>query len=255
MKTLRAYFLGRRPYGTTFALMEGLFEARQAGEIGDVVLLLEHEPVITTGRGAKAEHVLASREFLEARGIEFHDTRRGGDVTVHAPGQLICYPILDLKPDRADVRAYVQTLTRVMQSVVAPFGIASGTIPNMIGLWADQARPSVWEGPEQAEVPVKLGAIGVRISRWVTSHGFALNLSTDLSIFSLIVPCGISEYGVASVTSLTGRAPTVHEGARVAAHGLAREFERDLKWTELTSLGEGELDSAIRKEAASPIGA
>lgn len=250
MKTLRAYFLGRRPYGSTFALMEGLFEARQRGQIGDVVLLLEHEPVITTGRGAKAEHVLASREFLEARGIEFHDTRRGGDVTVHAPGQLICYPILDLKPDRADVRAYVQTLTRVMQSVVAPFGIAAGTIPNMIGLWADRTQPSVWHGPEQAGLPVKLGAIGVRISRWVTSHGFALNLSTDLDVFSLIVPCGISEYGVASVASLSGRAPNVPEASSMAAQALAREFERELELKELTSVGEGELDASIRKEAA-----
>lgn len=251
MKTLHASFLGRRAYGQAFGLMDSLFEKRQRGVIDDVALFLEHDPVITTGRGAKAGNILASAELLGQRGVEIFETRRGGDVTVHAPGQLVGYPIVDLRPDRQDVRAYVQGLTRVMQSVCAPFGIASGTIPNMIGLWAERDDPSNWGGIETAKNPVKLGAIGVRISRWVTSHGFALNLSTDLDIFSLIVPCGISEYGVTSIQALTGQAPAVDEAAGEAALALARELGRTLRFVDLRSMPSDALEGAIC-EAAQP---
>lgn len=249
MKTLHAFFLGRRTYGPTFSLMESLFEKRQRGLVGDLALFLEHDRVITTGRGAKPGNILMAPEFLRARGVEVYETRRGGDVTLHAPGQLIGYPIVDLRPDRADVRAYVQGLTRVMQQVCAPRGIASGTIPNMIGLWADRDHPADWGGLERATTPVKLGAIGVRISRWVTSHGFALNLSTDLDLFSLIVPCGISEYGVGSIELLRGSAPSVEEAAGEAGLALARELERTLQSVDLRSVTEDELEPLIEKLA------
>src|SRR5690606_22587005 len=127
----------------------------------------------------------------------------GGDVTLHAPGQLVAYPIVSLAAHGPkDVRRYVNNLTSCMQQLVAQFGIDAGKMPDMIGLWADQANLSQWSGKERAVAPVKLGAIGVRISRWVTMHGFALNLTTDLSLFQLIVPCGISSHPVSSVEAL-----------------------------------------------------
>lgn len=206
---LNGYFLGRRAYGPTLNLMEQLFEARKSDTIEDTVLLLEHEPVITLGRGAHPENLLGSPEQLEKLGVSVVSTGRGGDVTLHAPGQLVAYPLIKLGPGRQDVRKYVNALTEVMRRLVQEFGIDAGTIDKLIGLWVDQASPEKWSGQEHAARPAKVGAIGVRISRWVTSHGFALNLTTDLSLYGLIVPCGISEYPVASVASLTGTTPTV----------------------------------------------
>lgn len=216
---LNGYFLGRRAYEPTLKLMEQLFEARRNDTIKDTVLLLEHEPVITLGRGAHPENLLASPEQLAQLGVSVVSTGRGGDVTLHAPGQLIAYPLIKLSPDRQDVRKYVKALTEVMRRLVSEFGVDGGTIDKLIGLWIDQASPEKWNGEENATRPAKIGAIGVRISRWVTSHGFALNLTTDLSLYSLIVPCGISEYPVASVASLTGKSPTVPEqAARALSH-------------------------------------
>lgn len=213
---LSGYFLGRRPYEPTLRLMEALFEARRNDSISDTVLLLEHEPVITMGRGAHQENLLASAEQLEKVGVSVVATGRGGDVTLHAPGQLVAYPVIKLSPDRQDVRKYVQGLTEVMRRLVSAFGVDGGTIDKLIGLWIDQETPTRWLGQEQAARPAKIGAIGVRISRWVTSHGFALNLTTDLSLYGLIVPCGIKEYTVASVRSLTGKTPSVPEQAERA---------------------------------------
>lgn len=217
---LNGYFLGRRPYEPTLKLMEALFDARRHDSISDTVLLLEHEPVITMGRGAHEENLLSSREQLAKIGVSVVATGRGGDVTLHAPGQLVAYPLIKLSPDRQDVRKYVQNLTEVMRRLVHPFGIDGGTIDKLIGLWVDQETPFRWLGQEHASRPAKIGAIGVRISRWVTSHGFALNLTTDLSLYGLIIPCGISEYPVASVVSLTGKEPSVPEQAERAFHEM-----------------------------------
>ncbi len=209
-------WLGRAGYEPVHVLQHQLHEARRTRRIPDTLLFVEHEPTITLGRGASHEHVLLSEARLAELGVAIASTGRGGDVTLHAPGQLVCYPILDLHPDRMDVRRYVKDLNRVMMALAHSYGIHSGAIEKYIGLWADQANPSVWSGVDAARAPVKLGAIGVRISRWVTMHGFAFNLTTDLSLFSSIVPCGIRELGVGSVHSLTGAAPSVRDAAERA---------------------------------------
>jgi lipoyl(octanoyl) transferase len=207
--------------------MLALQAARQQGRVGDTVLFLEHEPVITLGRGAQAEHVLLPETALHELGVDVVATGRGGDVTLHAPGQLVCYPILDLSPDRRDVRRYVGDLRRTMSRMAADYGISGGEVPDQIGLWVDAAQPSSWPGAEFAQRPAKLGAIGVRISRWVTMHGFAFNCRTDLSLFGLIVPCGIREFGVTSLEAL-GKDPTpMQELARAAFGYLAEALDAD----------------------------
>ena len=225
-RPLSSYYLGRRPYGVVHGLMQELVLARQRGLVPDTVLLLEHEAVITLGRGGKREHVLAAAESLEALGIQVEVSGRGGDVTLHAPGQLVAYPILDLAPDRQDVRRYVRDLTSVMNDLLAPYDVRGGTASGLIGLWVDAERPHDWPGEAEAMVPQKIGAIGVRISRWVTSHGFALNLTTDLDLFRLIVPCGISTRGVTSLERLTGRRLEVRAAAEQAVGLFSKHFER-----------------------------
>jgi len=200
--------------------------ARQRDQIADTLLLLEHEAVITFGRGGKREHLLASSERLAELGVEVETTGRGGDVTLHAPGQLVAYPSLNLAPDRQDVRRYVGDLTRVMNGLLEPYGVQGGTMSGMIGLWVDAAEPGRFAGESSLVEPRKIGAIGVRISRWVTSHGFALNLTTDLDLFQLIVPCGISTHGVTSLEQLSGKRLEVRAAAEQAAALFCRHFER-----------------------------
>jgi lipoyl(octanoyl) transferase len=206
---LTARWLGRKRYEPVLALQRRLFQARQAGQIADVVLFVEHEAVITMGRGTRPGHLLASREYLARSGVDLAEIERGGDVTLHAPGQLVCYPIIDLKPDRCDVRRYVGALAESMRRVVNDFGLDAGMVSGMVGLWVDAQSKGRWPGQADAKQMAKIGAIGVRLSRWVTMHGYALNLSTDLRQFGLIVPCGISEFPVTSVEALTGHAVTV----------------------------------------------
>lgn len=207
-RELTAYWLGRRNYGPVLALQERLHAERREGRGRDLLLLLEHEPVITLGRGTRAGHILAPEETFSQLGVERFESARGGDVTLHAPGQLVGYPILDLSPDRRDVRRYVGDLTRLMQGLVGELGIGSGTFEPHVGLWVDRASVAAWPGAETAREAVKIGAIGVKISRWVTMHGFALNLRTNLELFQLIVPCGIRTHGVTSAEQLLGQAPT-----------------------------------------------
>jgi lipoyl(octanoyl) transferase len=188
--------LGLIDYQAGLDLQAELVAQRKRGEIGDQLLLLEHPDVITLGVKTRNDrsHVLASDDELLRQGVGLFETGRGGDVTYHGPGQLVGYPIIDLKPDRCDVHRYVRDLEDVLIRAVADFGIAAGRVQGLTGIWV---------GPAGNET--KVGAIGVRISRWVTSHGFALNVNTDLSRFGLIVPCGITDRGVSSIQELLGR--------------------------------------------------
>jgi lipoyl(octanoyl) transferase len=235
MRAFTAHWLGRVRYAEAHALQERLMEARIRKEIGDKLLLLEHEPVVTLGKGAKEEHVLLPREQLARQGIDVHETGRGGDVTYHGPGQLVAYPIFDLHPDRLDVRRYVRDLARVMIALAADHGVGASFIEGdakLVGVWVDEASPGAWRGdprePGGAAKPAKIGAIGVRLSRWVTMHGFAFNVTTALDGFRLIVPCGISQYGVTSLEALgVAPAPSVEDVARASVVHFARVFEAD----------------------------
>ena len=190
-----------------------LVEARARGLIPDTLLLLEHPPVITLGRGAKARNILWSPDLLASRGFEVFETDRGGDVTYHGPGQIVGYPILDLKPDRKDVRKYVASLEEIMMRVAAEYGIGAARVPGRTGVWTPSG---------------KLGAIGVHISRWITSHGFAFNVRTDLADFAAIVPCGIQDASVASLQSLLGDVPPLHEVEDVFALKAGEVWESEV---------------------------
>jgi lipoyl(octanoyl) transferase len=182
--------LGVVPYADALALQKTLVEERRAGRVPDLLLLLQHPAVITLGvRRDSRSHVKASDRQLAAQGVEVHEAGRGGDVTYHGPGQIAAYPILDLRPDRCDVHRYVRDLEEVMIRVCADYGIAAQRVEGLSGAWV---------GAE------KIGAIGVRISRWITSHGFAFNVNTRLEDFQLIVPCGIADRGVTSLRKLVG---------------------------------------------------
>ena len=207
MRELAISRLGLVSYAEALALQESLVAERKAARIPDTLLLLQHPHVITVGvRKGGASHILASADQLAASGVEVFDTGRGGDVTYHGPGQIVAYPILDLRPDRQDVHRYVRDLEDVMIRTCSEFGVEAGRVAGLTGAWV---RGN------------KIGAIGVRISRWVTSHGFALNVSTNLSQFGLIVPCGISDKGVTSMERLLGR--------RVAMAEVASVVERRFK--------------------------
>jgi len=206
--------LGRLSYADGLDLQAQLVARRQAGEVPDTLLLLEHEPVFTLGRSARRENVLLSEEALRERGFALFDTGRGGDVTYHGPGQVVGYPILDLSPDRRDAHRYVRDLEEVMIRTCADYAIPAGRVAGLTGTWV---------GPD------KIGAIGVRIARWVTSHGFAFNVSTDLAPFSLIVPCGIQNRGVTSLERLRGRSVPLDEVMdRLTGH-LAAVFQREVR--------------------------
>ena len=194
--------LGIVPYGEALDLQRELVEERRAGRITDVLLLLQHPHVIPMGvwRGAAHGNILATPEALASRGVKVFETGRGGDVTYHGPGQIVGYPILDLRPDRCDVHRYVRDLEDVMIRVCGDYGLEAQRVAGFSGAWVPTPH-----GPE------KIGAIGVRISRWVTSHGFAFNVTTDLEYFRLIVPCGIGDRGVTSLAAATGVDPSLNE--------------------------------------------
>ena len=207
--------LGRVPYADALALQRSLVEDRRAGRIDDTLLLVEHPHVLTLGvRGdGGRSHILATDELLSSRGIEVHETGRGGDITYHGPGQIVGYPIIDLNPDRRDVHHYVRDLETVLIRTASDYGIRAERVEGLTG---------VWVGNE------KLAAIGVRIARWITSHGFALNVTTDLDHFALIVPCGVADRGVTSVSRLLGGAvDTAAVEDRVIEH-FANVFEMNV---------------------------
>ena len=203
--------LGRIDYGAALALQQELVAQRKQGAVPDHLLLLEHAHVITLGRNGHMENLLASDEILDRVGISFYPTDRGGDVTYHGPGQLVGYPILDLRDWKRDVGAYVRGIEQAIIDTLAEYGIEAGRIPNLTGVWVGDR---------------KIAAIGVHISRWVTSHGFALNVTTDLNYFKYIVPCGLPK-PVTSMEHLGVRATLGEVSEKFASH-FARIFDFEL---------------------------
>ena len=204
--------LGLVPYRRALHWQAQLVDRRRAGQIPDQLLLLEHPHVITLGTGAHSEHILASPELREQLKVEMVEAGRGGDVTYHGPGQLVGYPILDLKPDRKDVHRYLRDLEEVLIRVAGSYGIQGWRSPGKTGVWTE------WG---------KLAAIGVRVSSgWITSHGFALNVATDLGYFGTIVPCGIPDQTVASLGSILQRPPAMEEVEMRVAEAFDEVFER-----------------------------
>ncbi len=206
--------LGLTPYAEALALQQSLHEARKRDEIPDTLLFVEHPHVITLGRGANRANLLADEITRQQAGVELFETGRGGDVTYHGPGQLVGYPILNLAPERQDVRKYVQDLQEVLVRTAADFGVvAEPRGGELVGVWVGN---------------YKLGAIGIRISRWVTMHGFAFNVTTDLRYFQMIVPCGIKEYGVTSLQQLTGKQFAHTEVAERVTYHFGEVFNRSM---------------------------
>jgi lipoyl(octanoyl) transferase len=206
MRTIEVRRLGRVPYADALRLQRSLVEDRRAGRTEDLLLLLEHPHVLTLGvRGdGGRSHILATPDALGSRGVDVHETGRGGDITYHGPGQIVGYPIMDLQPDRCDVHRYVRDIEEVLIRTASDYGVEAGRVVGLTG---------VWVGRE------KLAAIGVRIARWVTSHGFAFNVTTDLEYFNLIVPCGIGDRGVTSLARLLGHpVDQVEVEDRIAVH-------------------------------------
>jgi lipoyl(octanoyl) transferase len=200
-------------YDEALAMQRALVEERRADRVPDLLLLLQHPPVITLGvkgDGARA-NIVAADDLLRALGITIHETGRGGDVTYHGPGQIVGYPILDLRPDRCDVHRYVRDVEEVMIRVCADYGVTAGRIDRLTGAWV---------GAD------KIGAIGVRISRWITSHGFAFNVNTNLDHFRLIVPCGIVDRGVTSLERATGTRIPIDDVEDAFIRHFAKTFER-----------------------------
>ena len=218
-------FLGRVAYGTALGLQRTLLELRKSARIENTLLLLEHPPVITLGRNAKLDNVLAPPEFLAQQGVELFDIDRGGDVTFHGPGQLIAYPIVDLRSFEPKVGAveYVRRLEEVLIRTCSDFGVGTQRIKGLTGVWT-------YALPDKPEA--KIAAIGVHISRSVTTHGFALNVSTDLDSFSLIIPCGITGKPVTSLQRELQQQLSLEEVATAASRNFGRVFQTQMLWLE-----------------------
>jgi len=213
--------LGRLDYGKAFELQRTLVEQRKRGEIADQFLVVEHPHTITLGRNGHMENLVAGEDELVRAGVAFHHTDRGGDITYHGPGQIVGYPILDLREWKRDVVAYVRAIEQTIIDTLADFGMAAGREPGMTGVWIDGA---------------KIAAIGVHVSRWVTSHGFALNLNTDLRYFEYIVPCGL----VKPVTSMAalGSAASRENVVERLVHHFGRVFDRPMTPAVIAGAGE-----------------
>jgi lipoyl(octanoyl) transferase len=227
MKKCSIIDVGLIGYAEAWELQKRLVAARKTGSMEDVLLLCEHSHVITLGRNGKREHLLASEQVLRQKGVEFHCSDRGGDITYHGPGQLVGYPILNLGAIRKDVVWYVRMLEEVMIRATAEFGIIPERVTGKTGIWVRAAKDS--NAPASNEE--KLGAIGVHISRWVTSHGFAYNVSTDLRYFDLIVPCGITGRKATSLEKILGRAVTRKEVVQPVVRNFGEGFGLEMRET------------------------
>ncbi len=201
--------LGLEPYSWALDLQHRLVAARREGRIEDVLILLEHPPVITLGRRGDEKNIVASRELLARLGIEVHRVERGGDVTYHGPGQLVGYPILDLRGHRQDVGWYMHSLEEVLIRALSDFGVEAGRREGRIGVWVGDKN---------------IAALGARIEEWITYHGFALNVSPDLSHFALIIPCGYRDMGVISMEEVLGEAPEMSEVRKSVAQRFGQVF-------------------------------
>jgi lipoyl(octanoyl) transferase len=219
-------------YAEAWELQKRLVAARKAGSMQDVLLLCEHPHVITLGRNGKREHLLASEQVLRQKGVEFHSSDRGGDITYHGPGQLVGYPILNLGAIRKDVVWYVRMLEELMIRVTAEFGITSERVAGKTGIWVRGTNNLNAPGVTEE----KLGAIGVHISRWVTSHGFAYNVSTDLRYFDLIVPCGITGRKATSLEKILERAVTRMETVQPVLRNFGEVFGLEMRETSRNDL-------------------
>jgi lipoyl(octanoyl) transferase len=218
-KTCWIVHLGLAPYDSACDFQQKMVEARKQGAIPDVLLLCEHPHVVTLGRNGRREHLRASDHLLAQMNVEFHLSDRGGDITYHGPGQVVGYPILDLTEHRRDVRWYVNQLEEVMIRATAEFGLVAKRVEGQHGIWLDTEPPVAEE---------KLGALGVHLSRWVTSHGFAYNVSTDLRYFDFIVPCGILGKRATSLERALGRAVSAEEVEGLLAANFGTVFERNM---------------------------
>jgi len=214
-RAIEVHWLGTVPYADGVDLQKRMVEQRKIDAIPDQLLLLEHPPVITLGVKTRDDrtHIVATPQALENEGVEVLESGRGGDVTYHGPGQLVGYPIIDLRPDRCDVHRYVRDLEEVLIQAVARFNVIAERAPGLTGIWVGDK---------------KLAAIGVRIARWITSHGFALNVTTKLEHFDLIVPCGITDKGVTSLARLTGQHLGVQSVIPAVSAAFATVFDRAL---------------------------
>jgi len=223
MRALEVRRLGTVSYSEALAMQRTLVEERRADRVPDLLILLQHPAVITLGvkgDGGRS-NVVATLDRLSELGIAVEETGRGGDVTYHGPGQIVGYPILDLRPDRQDVHRYVRDLEEVMIRTCADYGLEAGRITGLTGTWLGRENM----------VAEKIGAIGVRISRWITSHGFAFNVSTRLDHFQLIVPCGITDRGVTSLEKATGRTIAIEEVEGRLVEHFAAVFAREVHQT------------------------
>jgi lipoyl(octanoyl) transferase len=228
MKSCFIVDVGLIAYAEAWELQKRLVTARKNGAIGDVLLLCEHPHVITLGRNGKREHLLASEQVLRQKGVEFHSSDRGGDITYHGPGQLVGYPILNLAAIRKDVVWYVRMLEEVMIRATAEFGITAERVAGKTGIWV---RGTASDSNASANTEEKLGAIGVHISRWVTSHGFAYNVSTDLRYFDLIVPCGITGRKATSLEKILERAVTLKQAVQPVVRNFCEVFGLEMRET------------------------
>lgn len=230
LRVINVLFLGRIDYSTALSLQHTLVQLVKEGRVGHTLLLLEHPPVITMGRNAGTKNILASRDFLLNHGIELHDTDRGGDVTFHGPGQLVGYPIFDLRAFEPRVGAvdFVRKIEESLIRTCGDLGVVTSRISGLTGVWTESTPPA------------KIAAIGVHISRAVTSHGFALNVNTDLDYFKLIVPCGISDRPVTSLAhemeqsplAVQKQPPALDHMAELASRNFGRVFEAQTLWLE-----------------------
>src|ERR1700732_3272293 len=236
MKTGLLVDLGLVEYGAAWKLQRRVVAARKAGAVPDVLLLCQHPHVITLGRNGKLENLRASEHVLRQMGVTFFETDRGGDITYHGPGQLVGYPIVNLAEIRRDVAWYLRSLEEAMMRATSDFGVATRRVAGRTGVWVD--LPAEQGGEE------KLAAIGVHLSRWVTSHGFAYNVSTALRYFDLIVPCGIADKRATSLEKLLGRGVAIKEVWPKIAEHFGEVFDRELQPVSLAELL-GALDSTF----------